>query len=85
VLWGIGVLNLDCYMMQLIFIFCELVYLLEDEPGVLCSFDVAAHSDFRLGDGPDMKSTNLHLGIAFFDLLNHLFNVDFSFRWCAFH
>ena len=66
----VGVLNLDGYMTNFKLTFADMANLLEYELGVLFGFDVAAQSDFRLGDGPDMKIMHLHFWLALFDLLN---------------
>ena len=70
VLLAVGVLHLDGYMTNSKLILTDLANLLENELGVLSGFDVAAHYDFSLCNGPDMKVVHLHFWIALFNLLN---------------
>lgn len=78
-LLAVGVLNLDGDMMHSKLTSADLVDLLEDHLGVLFGFDVTAHGNFRVSDGPDVKSIQLHVGVALFHLLNQIFYVNSIF------
>ena len=67
---AVGVLNLDGNVTNLILLRTDFSNLLEYELGLLFGFDVAAQSDFRLGNGPDMQVVHVHFWITSLDLLN---------------
>ena len=66
---AVGVLNLDGNVTNLKLFPADLADLLQYTLGILFGFDVAAHCDFVLGNGPDMQVVHIHFWIATFNLL----------------